>query len=487
MLQFGNRLNTAGSGSQDKVGSFTLDSLLKLKEAKAFDKKTTFLQYIVLIVQRNNENLLNFVEDLPTVLRADRVYWDQCLSDLEDVESQLENVRKIAIHEAKNKTVYRLKKKKNGASDDDSINEDVDMTLEEEVAALRSTQTGLFTLSAIKQVSALRDKVDKTMGKYKKLLEYFGEDEGNKQPHELFAIFVKFSRDFDKAKEVIFRKMKKKQREEAKKQKAGNEKGKPGKPPMSGNKPFKSSNHQSNVGGVVKDLKKDFMPSQRAESKAADQPSKSKTVKSWPTVNTVKPIRNVYSDAATHGRDETQTLSPSRQSKPLSPSRLSKPVSPRQSKVATAPTPSPKESAKQSFRDSARQRRLREMQDKRRASYTPTKPEASTNTASKTSPEKSRRASSYHTPTTPAASRYSSSKTSPEKSASSPVKSSTPKSVPSSTPVSKPPSIGGNGTPASLNSRNVMRNRRRLMEARKQRSTPSDTSSPWKSPNVPAR
>ena len=57
---------------------------------------------------------------------------------------------------------------------------------------------GAFTLDAIKKVSALRDKVEKTKKIYSKLLEYFGEDEqGGRQPHELFAIIVTFCKNFD--------------------------------------------------------------------------------------------------------------------------------------------------------------------------------------------------------------------------------------------------------------------------------------------------
>merc|ERR1719253_1355632 len=68
VLNIGNRLNTAGqTGQKRKAGSFTLKSLLKLNQAKAFDNKTTFLHYLVLVVQRNSEALLDFKDDLPTV------------------------------------------------------------------------------------------------------------------------------------------------------------------------------------------------------------------------------------------------------------------------------------------------------------------------------------------------------------------------------------------------------------------------------------
>jgi len=165
--------------------------LLKLSQAKAFDKKTTFLHYVVLVVQRNNEVLLNFKDDIPTALKADKVYWDQCISDLEDVENQLENVRRIALYQARLAQTYRLQNKKPKGDEDDESLSDASMTLEEEVEALRSSAIGLFTLGAIKKVSALRDKVEATKVKFAKLLEYFGEEHRrDMQPHDLFSVIA---------------------------------------------------------------------------------------------------------------------------------------------------------------------------------------------------------------------------------------------------------------------------------------------------------
>lgn len=39
---------------------FTLDSLLKLNAAKAFDKKTSILHYLVMLSMRNDPSLLDF-------------------------------------------------------------------------------------------------------------------------------------------------------------------------------------------------------------------------------------------------------------------------------------------------------------------------------------------------------------------------------------------------------------------------------------------
>jgi hypothetical protein len=259
VLTIGNRLNTAGVSSKRKAGAFTLESLLKLNQAKAFDKKTTFLQYVVLVVQRNNELLLRFKDDLPTVLKADRVYWDQVLSDLEEVENQLENVRQMALHQARQGQLYQLKKKKQRDEDGSESLSDCSMSLEEEVETLRSTQIGLFTLGAIKQVSALREKVEATKMKFAKLLEYFGEEDKALQPHEVFNIIVTFCREFDKAREHVFSSEQRKMREQRKLHNSGNGAKRPPMAQPSPNKrehpnQLKISSHQPNMSALMSDM-----------------------------------------------------------------------------------------------------------------------------------------------------------------------------------------------------------------------------------------
>jgi hypothetical protein len=64
-------MNDEGGASQHLTG-FTLDSLLKLQSAKAFDKKTSILQYVITLIFRNDENCLCFPDDLTNVGTASR-------------------------------------------------------------------------------------------------------------------------------------------------------------------------------------------------------------------------------------------------------------------------------------------------------------------------------------------------------------------------------------------------------------------------------
>ena len=244
ILQFGNRLNTAGSSSKSNVGGFSLESLSKLSQAKAFDKKTTFLHYIILIVERNNELLLKYYDDIPTVLSSTNIFWDQCQQDLEEVENQLENVRRMALHEARANDDSRV----TGVSDDDSLG-DLELSLEEEVGSLRASQTGLFTLGAIKQVSALREKIERTRAKCMRLKQYFGVNSETTEPQEIFSVFATFTVDFKKAKEQVFSKANKRQREERKKARQ-----KTPKKQKPREQRIKASSHQPNMNKLFGDL-----------------------------------------------------------------------------------------------------------------------------------------------------------------------------------------------------------------------------------------
>ncbi|CAM9254483.1 unnamed protein product, partial [Ectocarpus fasciculatus] len=71
ILKVGNQINDG-----DKQAGFTLDSLLKLHSAKAYDKKTSVLQYIVSLISRNDPGILLFPEDLAHVGPASKVMLD---------------------------------------------------------------------------------------------------------------------------------------------------------------------------------------------------------------------------------------------------------------------------------------------------------------------------------------------------------------------------------------------------------------------------
>jgi Formin Homology 2 Domain len=128
-----NQINTGGEG---KVAmGFTLDALLKLNEvsppcvfrpamililcvpsshsnyalllcfviclqAKAFDRKTSVLHYVVKLVKKNDESLLIFENDLSHVIPAESVLLDAVATDVKAMQDELTGVLPIVQKEA---------------------------------------------------------------------------------------------------------------------------------------------------------------------------------------------------------------------------------------------------------------------------------------------------------------------------------------------------------------------------------------------------
>ena len=65
ILKVGNQINDGESNM-----GFTMDSLLKLNTSKAFDKKTSVLQYVITLLFRNDLDALLFTEDLKSVVEV---------------------------------------------------------------------------------------------------------------------------------------------------------------------------------------------------------------------------------------------------------------------------------------------------------------------------------------------------------------------------------------------------------------------------------
>jgi hypothetical protein len=70
------------SADEKHVG-LTLDSLLKLHNAKAFDQRTSVLQYVIMLIYRHDLNALTFPEEVGTSsYEASRVGLDSIDGDI---------------------------------------------------------------------------------------------------------------------------------------------------------------------------------------------------------------------------------------------------------------------------------------------------------------------------------------------------------------------------------------------------------------------
>jgi hypothetical protein len=201
VLHLGNLLNTSGSTSMDMAGALKVESLLKLHQAKAFDKKTTFLQYAACVIRRNSPTLLQFKDDLHTLTLAEKVNWEQSLDELDDMEASLSEIRQLALA--------------SGAAEGQSqVGVSASLTAEDEVRCLQSTYIGSFTVDASLRMASAYGEIESSKRAFDALLNYFGEEERSDiGPREFLRTLSLFCDNFDVAVEQAIASEKQKVRE----------------------------------------------------------------------------------------------------------------------------------------------------------------------------------------------------------------------------------------------------------------------------------
>jgi hypothetical protein len=192
VLHLGNLLNTTGSGSKDMAGALKVESLLKLHQAKAFDKKTTFLQYAACVIRWNSPTLLQFKDDLHTLKLAEKVNWEQSLDELENMEASLSEIRQLALASGAEEGQSRV-----GISEDEAS-----LAEEDKVRCLQSTYIGTFTVDASVRMYSAYGEIESSKRAFEALLNYFGEEERTDiGPQKFLRILSLFCGNFDAAVE----------------------------------------------------------------------------------------------------------------------------------------------------------------------------------------------------------------------------------------------------------------------------------------------
>lgn len=198
ILALGNRLNAAGSSTKDIARAITIDSLTKLNQAKAFDQKTTFLLYVVKIIRSNNMgSLVPFRDEISNVFKAEKSHWDQSVMEMEKLEKELDEVRKIALHQS------ALLQPSRSEDDDSQTLLTASLSLSREVEVLQGSAVGRFTLDACLRMAVLVNEVENSKGHYNTLLRYFGEEDSTMRPDEVFKIISTFSKSIDIALDEV--------------------------------------------------------------------------------------------------------------------------------------------------------------------------------------------------------------------------------------------------------------------------------------------
>ena len=173
ILKVGNQMNDG-----EKHLGFTLDSLLKLQSAKAFDKKTSILQYVIMLIYRNDEKCLAFPEDLKHCAEASRLTLDS---------AQQEQVALRQGLEASLRVIAEIK------------SEDAAKNVPSSTASMAQ-----FLVRARQSLDELDVKVENVRNKFTNLLAYFGE-EAAMASQDFFTTLTTFVQEFVVARDNLER------------------------------------------------------------------------------------------------------------------------------------------------------------------------------------------------------------------------------------------------------------------------------------------
>jgi hypothetical protein len=173
------------------------------------------LHYLAKLVKRNDESLIDFPKDLAHVGEAENVMMDFVINEIKSLQNEIEN-----IHETVRAQADGLEE--SGEAKPLSLKE-----LQEQRSSVRKignvpqynkidhltgrTPMERFSLNAAASVNNVFHLSEAVREKYKKLLEYFGEDE-NMASNAFFGTMRRFIAEFGKAVEQVLSEEQKKVR-----------------------------------------------------------------------------------------------------------------------------------------------------------------------------------------------------------------------------------------------------------------------------------
>lgn len=182
--------------------------LFAITQAKAFDKKTSVLQYLVKLVRENDPKLLEFSADMPSVEAAESVVLDSLLTEMSNLREDLTRIHKTVEEEA---TRLEAAGELQPPSLDDLKLQRTSIQFIDEVPHYNQMQfsTGRtsmerFTLQAAAVIDIEQKHIDAVKEKYLKLLEYFVEDE-SMPSSDFFGFIRKFVLEFKKSADEVER------------------------------------------------------------------------------------------------------------------------------------------------------------------------------------------------------------------------------------------------------------------------------------------
>ncbi|KAG7377939.1 hypothetical protein PHYPSEUDO_010758 [Phytophthora pseudosyringae] len=188
ILQIGNLLNFGGDDEQQGVDAFSLGSLVKFSQTKAFVGGITFLQYVVQSIERDVPHLAHFYQNIDLISKCSKVSYASLASEKNGLEAGLQKLLREA--EASVPT--------SDASDADK-------------ETMRAYNNTLMT--ACKEVKtelyALQDLLDKLDAAKAHFLEYFEEEDTEEELDVLLSHIANFTSEYRREHSKYQAKMKK--------------------------------------------------------------------------------------------------------------------------------------------------------------------------------------------------------------------------------------------------------------------------------------
>lgn len=154
------------------------------------------LHYLVSIVSKNDEDVLQLSEDFVPVKAAERVAVDMLAQQLKELTKGIDLIKEMAKKYAH----------QNDCVDGEEVDEE---TPEDEL--LSSTAMGKFSLSAESKITSLTKEFAEAKVNFADLLEFFGEDP-NLTPEAFFCTINTFVSMFDQTYKELKRKEEAKER-----------------------------------------------------------------------------------------------------------------------------------------------------------------------------------------------------------------------------------------------------------------------------------
>jgi Formin Homology 2 Domain len=175
-------------------------------QAKAFDKKTSVLHYVVKLVKKNDDALLSFENDIVHVIPAENVLLDSLVGEVKAISEELDSVLEIVQEEAE-------KLEEAGALQKMSLSDLAEQrTMVHHIGSVPQfnkishltgrTSMERFTLNAKVACDQAAESIDNVKKKYAMVLGYFGEDE-NMATSDFFGILRRFITEWNKATDQV--------------------------------------------------------------------------------------------------------------------------------------------------------------------------------------------------------------------------------------------------------------------------------------------